>query len=100
MIDGQIFNVGYENHTVAEIAETIRDVVGNHVDIVTTPTDDNRSYHICSGKIQRVLGYVPRRTIRDAAADLLAAFRAGRVPDAMSDDRYFNVKTLQSMKAP
>ncbi len=100
LIDGQIFNVGYENHTVAEIAETIRDVVGDHVDIVTTPTDDNRSYHICSGKIQRVLGYAPKRTIRDAAADLLTAFRAGHVPDAMSDDRYFNVKTLQSMKMP
>jgi nucleoside-diphosphate-sugar epimerase len=100
LIDGQIFNVGYENHTVAEIADTIREVVGSHVEIVTTPTDDNRSYHICASKIQRILGYVPKRTIRDAAADLLAAFRAGRVPDAMTDDRYFNVKTLQSMKTP
>lgn len=100
LIDGQVFNVGYENHTVAEIAATIREVVGEHVDIVTTPTDDNRSYHICSGKIERVLGYTPQRTIRDAAADLLAAFRAGLVPNAMSDDRYYNVKTLQSMKTP
>jgi len=100
LIDGQIFNVGYENHTVAEIAEMIRKVVGDHVEIVTTPTDDNRSYHICSGKIQRVLGYTPQRTIRDAAADLLTAFRAGQVPNAMSDERYFNVKTLQSVKAP
>ncbi len=100
LIDREIFNVGYENHTVADIAMTIRDVVGKHVDIVTTPTDDNRSYHICAGKIQRVLGYTPKRTIRDAAADLLDAFRAGRVPGAMTDDRYFNVKTLQSMKTP
>lgn len=100
LIDGQVFNVGYENHTVAEIAETIRDVVGDHVEIVTTPTDDNRSYHICAGKIQRVLGYTPKRTIRDAAADLLTAFRAGHVPNAMSDARYFNVKTLQSLKKP
>jgi len=99
-VDGQVFNVGYENHTVAEIAEMIRDVVGTHVEIVTTPTDDNRSYHICSGKIERLLGYAPRRTIRDAASDLLAAFRAGRVPDAMTDPRYFNVKTLQSLQAP
>lgn len=100
LVDGQIFNVGYENHPVAEIAELVRDVVGEHVEIVATPTDDHRSYHICSGKIERVLGYLPRRTVRDAAADLLAAFRAGLAPDAMSDDRYFNVKTLQSMKTP
>ncbi len=99
-IDRQIFNVGYENHTVAEIAETVRDVVGTDVRIVTTPTDDHRSYHICSDKIRRQLGYSPRRTIRDAAADLLTAFRAGAVPDAMDDPRYYNVKMLQSMQTP
>jgi hypothetical protein len=30
------------------------------IDIVTTLTNDNRSYHINSHKIRRVLGFVPR----------------------------------------
>ncbi len=97
-IDGQTFNVGYENHRVADIAQLVRGVVGPQVDIVTTPTDDHRSYHICSGKIQRALGYTPRHSIEEAARDLLGAFRDGRVPGAMTDDRYFNVKRMQAIK--
>jgi len=96
--DGQIFNVGYENHTVAEIAAMIRELVGDHVEIVTTPTDDHRSYHICADKIRRQLGYEPRHSIQDAAADVIAAFRAGRVPHAMTDDRYYNVKRMQALQ--
>ena len=30
------------------------------IEIVTTPSDDKRSYHINSDKIGKVLGFVPR----------------------------------------
>lgn len=96
-VDGRIFNAGYENHTVAEIADTVRDVVGDDVDVVTTPTDDHRSYHICSQKIRRELGFEPRHTITRAVEDLLVAFRSDRVSDAMHDDRYFNVKLMKKL---
>ena len=55
--------------------------------IVTTPSDDLRSYHINSDKIKRVLGYVPKHTIEDAVRDLCAAFREGVIPNSMDDDR-------------
>ena len=96
-IDGKIFNAGYENHKVAEIADLVRGVIGDDVDIVTTPTDDNRSYHICSDKIRRELGYEPRHSIDNAVQDLLAAFTSNRVPDAMTDDRYYNVKLMKDL---
>lgn len=96
-IDGRIFNAGYENHKVAEIADIVREAVGDQVDIVTTPTDDHRSYHICSDKIRRELGFVPRYSIKNAADDLLTAFKSQRVPNAMHDDRYFNVKLMQKL---
>jgi nucleoside-diphosphate-sugar epimerase len=94
-IDGQVFNAGYENYRLMEIAEMVREVVGRDVQIVTTPTDDLRSYHICSEKIKRELGWAPRHTIRDAVQDLVAAFAAGRVPNPMTDSRYYNVQTMQ-----
>ena len=40
------------------------------IDIVTTPSNDNRSYHVNSDKILRVLGFRPRRTIEDAVRDI------------------------------
>lgn len=96
-IDGKIFNAGYENHTVMQIAEMVRKVVGPEVTIVTTPTDDNRSYHISSAKIQRELGFVPRHTIEEAVRDLTMAFKAGKIPHSMTDIRYYNIKTMQAI---
>jgi nucleoside-diphosphate-sugar epimerase len=96
-IDGKIFNAGYQNCRVIEIAECVRDVVGKKVRIMTTPTDDHRSYHISSEKIKRELGFVPKHTIEDAVRDLVNAFRAGKIPDPMTSIRYYNIKTMQAI---
>jgi dTDP-D-glucose 4,6-dehydratase len=69
------------------------------VEIVTTPTDDIRSYHINSDKIKRVLGYTARRTIEDAVRELTRAFVANKIPNSMEDDRYYNVRLLKRLKA-
>jgi nucleoside-diphosphate-sugar epimerase len=95
-IDGKIFNAGYQNLRIREIAEVVKAEVGPDVEIVTSPTDDLRSYHISSAKIKRELGWEPRHTIQDAVRDLVAAFKAGKVPDSLTDPRYFNIKTMQA----
>jgi len=97
-IDGRIFNAGYQNHSVAEIAGIVRSVMGPDVEVVTTPTDDNRSYRVSSARIQRELGWAPRHTIEEAVGDLRRAFEAGRIPDPMTDTRYSNIKLMQSVK--
>ena len=94
-IDGRIFNAGYENHPVREIADMVRGAVGEDVEIVVEPTDDNRSYHISSELIEREVGYRPKRTIRDAIVELVEAFDAGLVPNAMDDPLYYNIRLMQ-----
>jgi nucleoside-diphosphate-sugar epimerase len=97
-IAGKIWNAGYENHRVSEIAEMVRQVVGpERVKIVTSPTDDHRSYHISSEKIRRELGFVARRSLKDAILDLVAAFKAGKIPNSMDDIRYYNVRLMQAV---
>jgi nucleoside-diphosphate-sugar epimerase len=104
-IAGQTFNVGQENQTIRAIADTVKRIVEAEfsdkagIDIVTTPSDDKRSYHINSDKIARVLGFQAQRGIADAVRDLCTAFRAGKLPDSMNDERYFNVRTLKGQKA-
>jgi nucleoside-diphosphate-sugar epimerase len=95
-IDGKIFNAGYENHTLMEIAEMIHKVVGA-VEIVTTPTNDLRSYHISSEKIKKELGFVPSHTVEEAIQDLVAAFSSNQVPNALTDSRYYNVKMMKDL---
>jgi nucleoside-diphosphate-sugar epimerase len=97
-IDGRIYNAGYQNHSVAEIAGIVRSVMGDDIAIRTTPTDDNRSYRISSEKIRRELGFVPRHSIEDAVVELRRAFETGRLPNPMEDIRYSNIKLMQQVR--
>ena len=96
-IAGEIFNAGYENQSVLELAETVRKVVGDDVRLVATPTNDNRSYHISSKKIAEKLGFVAKHSIADASNDLKEAFESGLLPNSLSDEKYFNIKRMQSV---
>ena len=101
-IAGETFNAGYRNMTIADIAEVVRRVVMEEfpelgeIEIVRTPSDDKRSYHVNSDKIRRALGFEPHRSVEDAVRDLCAAFKAGKIPDSMTDDRYVNVRRLKA----
>lgn len=100
-IDGKIYNAGHQNRTVADIAGIVKSVVesklpGREIGVKTTPSDDIRSYHISAEKIRRELGFGPKRSIEDAVAELVDAFAAGKVANAMSDPRYYNIKALQA----
>ena len=53
-IKGEIFNVGYENKSVLELANIVKKIVGSDVVLKTTQSNDNRSYHISSNKIKKV----------------------------------------------
>jgi nucleoside-diphosphate-sugar epimerase len=102
-ISGAIYNAAYENHTVAALAEIVRDTVMREmpelgeIAITTTPSNDLRSYHVSSAKIRRELGWEPKHTIDDAVVDLCAAFKDGRIPhDALTQTKFINVKTVQA----
>ncbi len=97
-IAGKIFNAGYENHTVRQIADLVKENLGRpSIEIVVEPTNDNRSYHISSEKIKQELGFSPRHTIAEAVRDLKGAFEAGKIPDAMTAMQYYNIKTMQAI---
>lgn len=96
-ISGEIFNAGYLNFTVSEIANMVKEVIGEDVKLITTPTNDNRSYHISSEKIFNKLGFRANRSIKLAAEDLKKAFDSGLLPNSLTDEKYFNIKRMQSV---
>jgi nucleoside-diphosphate-sugar epimerase len=104
-IANQIFNCGYQNMSIMDLAHLVKRVVAEEfpnkppIDIVTTPSNDNRSYHINSDKIRRVLGFTPKHSIEEAIRDLCRAYREGKIPESMANDRYYNVRTLKGLKA-
>jgi len=102
-IAGNIYNAGYQNRTVSDIARIVKSVMAEQLpgkqatEIVTTLSDDPRSYRISSEKIKRELGFAPTHTIEDAVLDLIRAFQSGRLPDSMNDIKYYNIKTMKAI---
>ena len=96
-IAGKIFNAGYENQPVRKLAEIVRSVVGKDVTLITTPTDDSRSYHISSKKIKEELGFEAKYPLREAVEDLCSAFEEGLLTNSLDNEMYFNIKRMQSI---
>ena len=96
-VQGKVFNAGYENQTVLELAKTAKEVIGEDVNVVLSETDDNRSYHISSEKILKKLGFKPAYSIKQAVIDLKEAFEKKLLVDPLVNDRYFNIKTMQKI---
>jgi nucleoside-diphosphate-sugar epimerase len=104
-IHGETFNIGFQNHSIADLAKTVKAVVSGQfpgrkeIEIVTTPSNDNRSYHVNSDKIRRVLGFAPKRTIEDAIRDVARAFQNHLLPASFDEDGYYNVRTMKKLGA-
>lgn len=98
-VQGEIFNVGYHNHTVLQLGKMVHEIVGKKrpVELIVEPTNDNRSYHVSSMKISQKLNFTPKYTIEDAVRDLLVAFETGKLTNTMEDIRYVNIKTMKAI---
>jgi nucleoside-diphosphate-sugar epimerase len=104
-IANEVFNCGYENMSIMEIAETVKRVVAeeypdkNEITLEVTSSDDLRSYHINSDKVTEKLGFKPQYSVEDAIRGLCQAFRDGKLPNSFDDDNYFNVRTMKKIGA-
>ena len=105
IIADQVFNCGYQNMSIMQIAETVKKVVleefpeKDEITIEVSPSNDLRSYHINSDKITNVIGFKPQHSVEEAIRDLCLAFREGKLPDSLGDDIYFNVRTMKKIGA-
>ena len=105
IIADQVFNCGYQNMSIMQIAETVKKVVleefpeKDKITVEVSPSNDLRSYHINSDKITNVIGFKPQHSVEEAIRDLCRAFREGKLPDSLDDDKYFNVRTMKKIGA-
>lgn len=100
-INGEIFNVGRENLSISDIANKVKTVVeemipGNTISIEFQPSKDKRSYHVNSDKIANVLGFKPCYSVEQAIWMMVKAFLDGKIPDSMTDSKYFNVERMKT----
>ncbi|MGC3996958.1 MAG: SDR family oxidoreductase [Anaeromyxobacter sp.] len=84
-----IYNAGFENLSINEIARTVTEFVP--AEVVVSPSNDPRSYRLNSDKLLAT-GFAPRHTVRDAIQEVVAAYRAGAL--RIADDCH-NVKAMK-----
>jgi nucleoside-diphosphate-sugar epimerase len=86
-----IYNAGFENMSILQIAETITQSVP--AEIVVSPSNDPRSYRLSAKKLLAT-GFIPKYSVADAIADVQHAFNAGLLK---MEDRWFNIKTMKAI---
>ena len=101
-LTGRTFNVARENHIFSRLATIVCDVVQQEIPEVgqmswRPRTPNGQSHNLLADRIQKVLGWRPSKTVEDAVVELSRPFRDGKLPDAMSDPRYYNVKMIQAV---
>ena len=97
-VNREVFNAGYQNRSVDDIAYMVRDILGEgRIEIEHLPTDDIRSYHVSSEKIERDLGFTTNHTIEDAIEGIVDAYSDNRISDGMNNPYYYNIKRMQEI---
>jgi nucleoside-diphosphate-sugar epimerase len=97
-IHGKIFNVGFENRSVGDIADMAKAVVNDPaVELVVEPTHDHRSYHVNSDKVARELGFKPEYSIQEAIQSLVTAWKGAKIEDALTNSMYYNIRRMKEL---
>lgn len=84
-----VFNAGFENLSILEIAQRIAAKVG--AKITVKPSNDPRSYRVNSDRLLAT-GFRPKKTVDDAIAEVIAVVKSGVLKD---EDRYYNLRWMQ-----
>lgn len=87
-----IYNVGFENLTILELAEKIAKITKARVEIKDSA--DPRSYRLCSHKILDH-GFTPRKFVEDAIFEMIDAFESKTL---MEGNRTINLTWMKHLK--
>ncbi|MCX7712453.1 MAG: SDR family oxidoreductase [Chthoniobacterales bacterium] len=83
-----IFNAGFENLTVLEIAKMVQKYIPAEIEILDS--NDPRSYRLSSTKLLSA-GFEPKSTVDDGIQEIIYVYRKGNLKD---ERIYYNIKTM------
>ena len=97
LVNKQAFNVGFENHSVLDLAKLVKQNLDETVKIMQMESNDQRSYHVSSEKIRKLLHFNPSKNIEDAVKDLINAFSNNIFSDTLNNQFYYNIKRMNNI---
>jgi nucleoside-diphosphate-sugar epimerase len=99
VIKGQVLNVGSDNqnYKIAQLGDIIKELIPDVEVIHQGEEIDKRNYRVSFTKIQKLLGFYPRRTIAEGILEIKTAIESGLIQD-YHDSRYSNHEILSKNK--
>ena len=85
------FNAGFENISIREIAEGVREKID--AEVVLSESNDPRSYRLSSQKLLDT-GFTPTRSVGQAMDEMIEAYKNGSLRD---HDEAYNVKWMTKL---
>ena len=81
IIASQIFNVGSDeqNYSIYDLAKETGDAISHDYVLEAQDTPDNRSYVASFVKIQNILGFKPKYTVKDGSREIYNALLSGEL---------------------
>ena len=96
-----VFNVAYDNFTVGQIADTVKDEVeellGKKIKIVIQNVQDYRNYKVTCQKARTYLGFLPKYEVSETVKHLYD--HLDRYGD-FSDESFYNIRTFKKFDQP
>ena len=89
-----IFNAGFENISILDIAKMVVEQVGAEIEI--KPSNDPRSYRVNSDRLLAT-GFRPKKTVEDAIKELTGLYRQGALKNG---DQFHNLKWMMKSVLP
>jgi nucleoside-diphosphate-sugar epimerase len=87
-----IFNAGFENITIFEIANLITKYIP--AEIIVTESNDPRSYRINSDKLLAT-GFKPKKNVEYAIKEIIESYHSGVLRD---EDQFYNLKWMEKKR--
>jgi nucleoside-diphosphate-sugar epimerase len=99
-VRGEVFNVLHSNYQIRELALLVAGTVrltGRDVDLSEAPAPRlTRDYECSNAKLSTTLGFIPRRSVLEAATDLVERL-ASADKVQLTDPRHYNIRWLELM---
>lgn len=87
-----VFNAGFQNITIIDIAKLITKYIP--VEVVVTESNDPRSYRINSDKLLAT-GFKPKKTVEHAIQEIIESYRSGVL---RNEDHFYNLKWMEKTR--
>ncbi len=93
-IGAGIYNAGFENLSLIEISDKIKNIIGNDIEIIITKSNDKRSYRLNSEKLIST-GFKRQYSVDIAINDIIKKFESNKLKNL---DEFYTVKWMKRLK--